>query len=270
MGREPKLMVTVGRKNCGKSFTTTKMMEQYVAGNPSKGIPPRRVLILDVNDEYVQYKAIRISDVPIFSVHPIIEIRRVRPFNDNGTKMSLDQIQEALYVILETYKNGFLLIEDLNKFISENFKTDLAGSIATNRHVGLDIMIHYQSIGRINTKVWQNVNLIRLHKFTDTVKRHKNKFEDKYEYLSIAETIINNRYDKGDKRFFVYVDIDDEKIFGAFTNKEFDDAAMQFITINYSSLINPLLNARDENGRKIHTAQSAIAEVKKRMSFYKK
>jgi len=120
---------------------------------------------------------------------------------DNGTKMSLDDIAQTLFQVLQTFKNGLLLVEDINKYISDTMPNDLTGAICTNRHIGVDIILHYQSIGRITSKVWQNVNVLRLHKFTDSVKRHKHKYEDKLEYLSIAEIIINTRYENGDKRF---------------------------------------------------------------------
>ena len=97
MAREPKLLVAVGKKGVGKSYTTLKMIENYVLGNPSKGVPPRRVLILDVNDEYQHIKAIRIQDVTLFSVHPLIEVRRIRPFLDDGRKMTLDDIAQTLF-----------------------------------------------------------------------------------------------------------------------------------------------------------------------------
>jgi hypothetical protein len=147
---------------------------------------------------------------------------------------------------------------------------DLVGAICTNRHIGVDIIIHYQSIGRITSKVWQNLNVIRMHKITDAVKRHKHKFEDKFEYLSIAEILINQEYEKGNKRFFLYVNVDDEKVYGAFTKQQFENAVTIFIQNNYSNIINPMLNARDERGNKLHTAQSAIAEYKKRLMNYMK
>jgi hypothetical protein len=34
--REPKLGVAVGRKGCGKTYTTNLMIKQYVMGNPAK------------------------------------------------------------------------------------------------------------------------------------------------------------------------------------------------------------------------------------------
>jgi len=270
MGREPKLLVAIGKKGVGKSFTTEKMIQSYVMGNPAKGVPARRVLILDVNDEYANYKAIRIQDVTLFSVHPMIEARRIRPFLDDGKKMTLDDIAQTLFVILDTFRNGLLLIEDVNKYISDTMPNDLVGAICTNRHIGVDIILHYQSIGRITSKVWQNVNIIRLHKFTDTVKKHKHKFEDKFEYLSIAEAMINYKYEQGDKYFFLFADIDNDKIYGSFTNEDMEMAVNIFLQQNYNNLINPLLNARDDMGKKIHTAPTAIADMKKRLMNYKK
>lgn len=270
MGREPKLFVAIGRKGCGKSYTTEKMIQQYAAGNPSKGTPARKALILDVNDEYSQFKALRIQDIPLFSIHPIVEIRRIRPFLDDGRKMTLDDVAQTLFVCLDTFRNGLLLIEDVNKYISDTMPNDLVGAICTNRHIGVDIILHYQSIGRITSKVWQNVNLIRLHKFTDTVKRHKHKFEDKFEYLSIAETMINMKHEAGEKHFFLFADIDDEKIYGSFSNQDMELAVQKFIEQNYNMLINPLLNTRDERGKKLHNPQSAVAEVKRRLINYKK
>jgi hypothetical protein len=265
MGREPKLLVAVGKKGVGKSYTTKEMMNQYAYVNPK-----RRVLILDVNDEYFDIKALSIQDISLFSVHPQIEVRRIRPFLDNGKRMTLDDIASTLFIILETFRNGLLLVEDINKYISDTMPNDLVGAICTNRHIGVDIIMHYQSIGRITSKVWQNVNIIRMHKITDAVKKHKHKFEDKYEYISIAEIMINQEYEKGNKHFFVYVDVDDEKVYGSFTTAQYDNAVNIFIQNNYANVINPLLNARGMDGKKVHTAQSAISEYKTRLSSYMK
>ena len=61
--REPKLGAVVGKKGVGKSYTTLKLMGNHVKGSPNA--KPRRVLILDVNDEYENIKAISITDVGI-------------------------------------------------------------------------------------------------------------------------------------------------------------------------------------------------------------
>jgi hypothetical protein len=265
MGREPKLLVAVGKKGVGKSYTTKLMMQQYAYSNPR-----RRVLILDVNDEYFDIKAIRIQDVSLISEHPTIEIRRIRPFLDNGKRMTLDDVASTLFAILETFRNGLLLVEDINKYISDTMPNDLVGAICTNRHIGVDIIMHYQSIGRITSKVWQNLNIIRMHKITDSVKKHKHKFEDKFEYISIAEIMIYQEHERGNKHFFVYIDVDDERLYGSFTDSQFENAVNTFIQNNYSNVISPMLNARNERGQKVYTAQSAIADYKKRLYSYKK
>ena len=79
--REPKLGVAVGKKGIGKSYTTEQVMAQYVQGN--QNAKPRRVLILDVNDEYEAVKAIAIKDIALFSLHPKIEARRIRPYTED-------------------------------------------------------------------------------------------------------------------------------------------------------------------------------------------
>ena len=64
--REPKLGVAVGRKGVGKTYTTNQMLAQYVQG--FGGAKPRKALILDVNDEFEDLRAIRLSDTMKFSV----------------------------------------------------------------------------------------------------------------------------------------------------------------------------------------------------------
>ena len=142
--RDPKLMIVVGRKGCGKTYTTTKMIKQYVLGNPAKGVPARRALILDVNDEYEDIKALKQSDIIRFSAHPKIEARRIRPFHDNGIRMTLRDLQEVLFKILQNFSSGLLLIEDPSKFLSDFLPNDLVGAICTNRHRDCDIIMHYQ------------------------------------------------------------------------------------------------------------------------------
>ena len=272
MGREALLMVAVGMKGVGKSYTTEKLLNQYVLGSAKS--PPRRVLIMDVNDEYVKYKPISISQLQLFSVHPTIEIRRIRPFlEENGSytkKMTLDDICQTLLIILDNYRNGLLLIEDPSRYISDNMPNDLVGAICTNRHINMDIILHYQSIGRITSKVWQNANIIRFHKQTESVKKHMKKFEDKYEYLSIMESMVNKKYMEGDLRFFCYADVDKMKIYGNFTDEVFDEGVDSFIRQEYAKLVRPLLNYRDPKGKIMYTHETAYNEVKRTLMMYRK
>ena len=99
--REPLLGVAVGKKGVGKTYTTNRVIKQYVMGNPASGIMPRKVLILDANDEYTEYKAIALKDLMLFSVHPMVEARRIRPIHADGKKMTLDDLATTLNYILE-------------------------------------------------------------------------------------------------------------------------------------------------------------------------
>jgi hypothetical protein len=267
--REPLLGVAVGRKGCGKTFTTKKMLQKYVVGNPSKGISGRRVLIIDVNDEFTDIKALKVSDVVKFSMHPKKEIRRIRPFHDNGVKMDTTEIQNTLFIVLKKFFNGLLLIEDPNKYISDNLPGDLIGAIVTARHTDTDIILHYQSIGRIVPKIWQNVNWIRFHKINDSVEKSKAKLDDLYELFKVVEMYIDHEYFVNEnKRAYVYVDIDDRKIKGI-SKKKLEPIIDHYISENYRKLITPLLNKHDINGGKKLTPQEAIKMFKDRiLQFY--
>ena len=263
--REPKLGVAVGKKGCGKTYITTKMINSYVRGNPSKGAKPRRALVLDVNDEFINYKALRLSDEKQFSAHPTIEARRIRPFNDDGVRMTLKEIQDTLFTILTDYRGGLLLIEDINRYISDHLPNDLVGAICTNRHTDTDIIMHFQSIGRVTSKIWQNLNWVRFHKNTDSVDRHIKKFEDKFELLKISEIMINTQYYNGNERFFLFVDVDREKIVGDFDKPLLNKAIDDYIEKYYRRIISPLLQQRDLKGKKKHTQSSAVKFVKDRI-----
>jgi len=275
MGRECRIIIACGKRGVGKTYETIRMIDEYVMGNPSKAIPPRKALIFDVNDEFSSFpyggyqrsiKAIAIKDIIKFSVHPKIEVRRIRPFWDDGKKLTINDMAEVLGIILDNFRNGLLLVEDINKYLSDAMPSDLIGSLATSRHIGLDIVSHFQNIGRAgNPKLLGNLNMIRLHKTNDTIERHKNKFEEKTEMLQIAENIVNKRYFGGDERFFLFVDTENMKIRGKFSYKEAEDAIHEYITQRYKRIINPIMQSRDKKGNKIHTEESALTSTNKHL-----
>lgn len=267
--REPMVLIACGKKGVGKTVATVEMIYRYISGNLKNGVPPRKALIFDVNDEFSHFwyhgsyhsiKALAIKDILRFSVHPKIEVRRIRPFWDDGSKMGIDDMNEVLGIILENYRNGLLLVEDINKYTNDTMKGDLVGSLATVRHIGIDLVAHYQSIGRAaNPKLLGNTRIIRLHKTNDTVSRHKNKFEERAEILQIAESIVDKKYQEGDKRYYLFIDIDDSKINGKFNNADIDYAIQDYVSKNHTALIKPLMTKIDlKTGKKIYTPQTAL------------
>ena len=270
--REPMVMIATGKKGVGKTVATIEMIYRYISGNKEKGLPPRKALIFDVNDEFSHFwyhgsyhsiKALAIKDILKFSVHPKVEVRRIRPFWDDGSKMGINDMNEVLGIILENYRNGLLLVEDINKYTNDTLKGDLVGSLATVRHIGIDLVAHYQSIGRAaNPKLLGNTRIIRLHKTNDTVSRHKNKFEERAEILQIAESIVDKKFQEGDKRYYLFVDIDDSKIKGKFDGNDIDYAIQDYVSKNHSALVKPLMTKIDlKTGKKIYTPQTALQYI---------
>ena len=176
--------------------------------------------------------------------------------------MTLRDIADTLYVILDKYRGGMLLIEDINKYISDHLPNDLVGAICTNRHTNTDIIMHFQSIGRITSKIWQNLNWLRFHKNSDSVKRHENKFPDKIALFSIVESMVNKRYYDGDTRFFLYIDVDEEKIYGEYDEELFNYAVDEYCSINHRQVVKPYINKRNDKGKKVYTPQQAIQAAK--------
>ena len=269
MGRQPILTAAVGKKGVGKSYLTLQILKQYVQGTAN--FNKRRVLILDVNDEYMEVPSIDIKHIAWFSLHPKIEMRRVRIFKENGKKMSLNEISDTLNFILENYKDGALLIEDINKYVGDHMTTDLIGGIVTQRHVDCDLILHYQNIGRAgHPKILGNLNILRMHRTFDSVDRHENKFEDKYEMIKIAENIVNMKFRgyemngkavPGNIRYYLYCNFDRDKIIGQFSLNEVRSSIEQYIWTRESTTIKPMLRMRDQKGNFVYS-QSNVVKAK--------
>ena len=271
--RNPFLYVAVGKKGGGKTYTTDKkVLTPYAYGKM-----PKRVLIVDVNGEYTQYKTISLSNIELFSIHPKKEIRRIVP----PASMSLDDVANMLLTIIDKYRDGALVIEDINAYVSDHLPADLVGTLIRLRHKGVDIIIHYQNIGRAgHPKILGNLNVLRVHKTTDDVDRHKNKYEDQYKIVKLAQTIVNNDFRKATtneadleilgtwvdlgggrmeyKSAYVYVNFDTNKISGNFKKSHFYEACMDYINDNERDTIKPLLNRKDTKGKSVYNYEQAV------------
>lgn len=261
--REPQLGIAVGKRGIGKTYTTLQVIDQYVSGYAGNSVP-RRVLIMDVNDEFQSIKGLKLTDIKLFSVHPKIEARRIRPYNSDGTKMTLEDICQALFYILENFRGGLLLVEDINKYLTHHFPKDVVGAICTNRHADLDIILHYQAIGKVPVTVWENANWIRFHKNNQSVDRHERKFEDKFEMMKIAECLVDFQYENGNERFFCYCDIDMGKIKGRITQEMAIKSIEDYMMKNHSKIITPETKRINLDGEKVHKSYAeASMYVKK-------
>lgn len=272
--REARMMLATGEKGVGKTWQTVQtLVSDYVCPPPGTQ-KPRRGLILDINDEYGEFNipAIAISNIPKFNHHPKIELRRIRPFHFDGKgtakKMGIDEILKSLHVILDTFRGGCLLIEDISKMVSGNLKQDLLGAICTNRHLDCDIIMHYQNINRPLPAIWENTNVIRFHHQKTSVYISEDKITN-IEIFRIAQVLVDARYRAGDTRFYVYIDLDKNKLYGNFNGKEFAEAIQQTIVERGNQYIAPLLKMTNSAGKKIYDNHSALMKnLKEKFADY--
>lgn len=274
--RQPKLIVAVGRKGVGKTHETINYMRYYIQTIHNKA------LIFDVNNEklYKQFRTISLSNLRKWSLSGKPEIRRISVFKakedleltlgddpvflNTQARMITREQANALNYILMNFSYGLLTIEDMTKYISDSLPADIIGSICTQRHNHVDIMIHFQTLGKFgNPKILGNTNCLRFHKTNDTVSRHENKFNEYVQPLMIAEQIVNKRYHHGttraEKSFFVYFDLDDYRIKGNFSEKEFAIAIINYLSANYDKTVKSKMNEKDviEGKNKFKTHKEA-------------
>lgn len=222
------------------------------------------VIIFDMNNEYGEYdiRTIHTKDIALLVQHPVKQIRRIVPFrkNEKGktVKLKINEMLKLLEITVEEFKNGALVIEDPSKFMAKTISEDIIGSICTNRHSSVDIIMHYQSISRPLPIIHENCNIYRFHHQADDVYRSEGKLQEATEAFKICQIIVDTSYFSSRnpkdpcKRKFVYYIKDYNIIAGGFTEVEFNEALDKYIEINPKK-IKLYENKRDHNtGEKVY------------------
>lgn len=106
--------------------------------------------------------------------------------------------------------------------------------------------------------------MIRWHKCTDSVERWRNKYPDKYEICKLAELMVDKQYYSGNDRFYLWVDLENEKLRGI-DPKMFDDACTEYFATNYKRVVAPLLQQRSGNGEKTYSPDTAKTFLRQKM-----
>jgi hypothetical protein len=230
--REPILMCATGKKGVGKTYTTMRLIKNYIKPNKKTGKKARKVLIYDINMEYTDFKIISVKDIPNFTRQSKIEVRRVLPILDSGKTATLTDMLVILNLIIENFRGGMLILEDINRYLIASKTTDVIGLLATNRHRDLDIICHFQSLSALDPRMWQNTTFVRFHYQIDDVKRYAQRLPN-FEMFKIAQCLVEYKYlKKGDKRFFCYIACDENYIKGNYTKLDFQIACESFLEKN--------------------------------------
>ncbi len=266
--RQPLLTVVCGMKGVGKTYQTLKDIEVYTRDNPSNGKTGRKGLILDFNNEesYQKYKAV----LPAY-VRTLTEprARRVPPFDARGRQHDLIRMREVAEYVVFNFKNGLLVLEDIDKYMVGAKGKSLIGAMTTNRHSGMDLIITHQSVSKVTQTEWQNAAFVRLHHQLDDVDRIEENLPN-YPLMKIAQIIVDKRYfasvnsykggmiddDEFKKRrsYFVYLDMLEHKIIGSRLD-EFKIAVMEFIRMN-PRLISKRMKVGDAMGKSLNKEEA--------------
>lgn len=250
------MMTIAGIQGVGKTYLNMHTIKEYVKDKFYNGVRGRKCLIMDTNGEYTaeQFakngidnfnpRRIALKDIIEWSRSEITECRRI-----DAKNVSIKDKKAILEYLIKSYRNGMLVVEDINTYIlSVTFMEDIVGGLVNLRHRAVDVLISYQSLRPVEPRIWQNSRWIRMHYQADNVMDIKGKLPN-VTLFKIAQIIVNNRYHNGDKRFYVIIHNFANKIEGKFTKNEFMIACKQYLNSNkkyvkeYASMNNVSMGA---------------------------
>ena len=262
IGREPMCIIAVGFRGIGKTYTTKQEIESYVMNDPSTGRKARPVLVFDTNGEYEDYKAI---DFDINEENEMLrgaEIRkitvpgkyRIVAYKKNRDLMTPSEMYTTVVTISKYFRNGMIVLDDINRYMLYHVKQDMVGLLIGLRHIGVDLIIHFQTMRAIPARVWGNMNMLRLHKQAEKIDPYKDRVGN-YELFKIAEIIVDKET-QADIYYKLWIDVLYNKLINV--NKEsFSFACRQYLALNNRE-IKSRLNYIDEAGVKKYPDQTTV------------
>ena len=266
--REPTFEVVIGFKGVGKTFLTNQIINSYITSgeNGRKGRP---ALVFDVNNEFCEsngysgYKAIDFDVTEKDDFRRSEQIRNIKvagkyrivPYKKNGQPMNISELMKTASTIVTYYRNGLLLLEDFNKYALSNFKTDFVGMFIGLRHLGVDLIAHFQSLRAIPPKVWSEMGYLRWHKQSEKIYKFRNRISN-LELFSIAEEIVDYKY-QINPRFYLWVSTMENKLIGV-TEEDMREGCIRYLSANPGE-INKMTHYIDIKGvKKYNTTQEAV------------
>lgn len=290
--RDARATIVFGKQGSGKTFTSDLLIKKYMKKFK------RPVLIVDVKGEYEGFKAINYNayekniDKRASSIKKLYlpRVYRVICKHPNGVAMNNTENVELMLTIVKYYRNGMLIIEEMNSIIRRSVPADFYSFITTLRHNGVDVMFHFQSFGDPHPDIISQCTIFRMHKSNDSLESIKNKrgiTQGRYEMARIAEMAINEKYMQGvllerealkkfghENRFppkvkakinslvyyMLYVDFDLSQIRGI-DPETFRKHATNYLYSENPNLIKNLMRMPDMNGGKLYkTEHEAVSK----------
>lgn len=261
--REPTLEVAIGFRGVGKTYTLNEIAEDYI-----KKLR-RPVLVFDVNNEYGSsnlpgYKPI---DFDILEPNEYIRSEQIRnikapgkyrilPFKKNRQPMSARELLLTGQTILAYYRNGMMVLEDINKYTASNFKQEFIGTFIGLRHLGVDLVVHFQSLHAIPPKVWDNMEYLRWHKCSEKIVKYKRHISN-FELFSIAECVVDTNYQR-DQHYYLWLNTMNEKLINV-SPEDFKHGCIEYLNSHPRELNRLMGHINDDGSKKYKDKQTAIA-----------
>lgn len=251
--REAMIQLVVAAKGMGKTHTTAnEEIANYIQPS-AEGWKGRKVVIYDTQAEYtdgklrdkfkVKWRApvLALKDLREWTYNGKTEVRRILALDDNNVIIKdVDKKVEILHQILNTFANGLLILDDISTYMINPNSVKVVSALVSNRHSNMDIIIHYQSFRVIRPVIWANAGLIRMHNVNERVQTVSNKVSNP-DVLMIAEALIAFKF-KTNKRFYLYINYQEDLIYGAFSKKDYWIACLMYIKQQRPEILRLALN----------------------------
>jgi hypothetical protein len=277
--REPMVYLVCGETGVGKTHRNRLEIKRYMQndpntlftkGNGSIAKQGRKVLVFDTNDDDYPYRTVSPDHIKGLT---LVNARRIRPFNRDGSPMDENEKKEVVNKILKYYQNGLVVLDDIDHYMTGAKGQSMIGALCTVRHKGIDLLLTHQSIAKITTTEWQNCTWLRMHHQVDDITRYRERIP-KYNLVRIAQLIVDEQYDlahiafskgqiseaefKRRKGFFVYVDMRRKKISGC-SRDAFIRACKKFMDQELNKKITMMLQERDWNNNAVYENRNEAA-----------
>lgn len=222
-----------GETGGGKSYQTIIEAKYYTQTIP--GVKNgRKVLIFDTNGEYTMFPAIALNHIKDFSKVMVCRI--------NARGWSDSQKKDGAIYCAKNFKNGLLIVDDIDKFAPFNSNKEFTSLMMGGRHEGDDLTLCHQSLDMGTTIFYRNALSIRLHNQVSNESALKSKCEKHLKILKIAQHIVNKQYKLGNERFFVTINLRKQKIHGCSNKLHFENACKAYLIANRSEVSDAIVD----------------------------
>ena len=159
--REAGMMAVTGVQGVGKTYQNMHLIGQYVKDKFDTKVAGRRCLIFDTNGEYNEeqfakngipnfpVKRISVQDIEQWAAKGVIECRRI-----DAKNLSNSEKKATVEYLVSKYRNGMLVLEDVNTYIlNMTHMEDIVSGLVNLRHRAVDVLISYQSLRPVEPRI---------------------------------------------------------------------------------------------------------------------